>query len=805
MTLIYLSSAWVAGILLGFKLNIPLALIFTGLLPLPLLLLKQYRKPVILTSLCLFAFFGGAFYSQPSLPADNENYLKFYNDTEIVAIRGMVSQDPDIRDKNTRLRLSDIVIELGEEWREIQGDALLFVSRYPTYSYGDILLITGELETPPQFEGFDYAEYLAREGIYSTMLYPEIEIVATGQGFMPLEWLYSLRNDVSQTLARVLPEPQASLAQGIILGIRGNIPPSVRDAFSVTGTAHLLAISGLHLSIVAGLMLGIGIRIFGRRHYFYVWLALVTIWLYALLTGMHSPVIRGAIMASVFLTAELLGRQRSAFTALCFAAAIMVGLDPQILFLASFQLSFLAMAGIILIFPRLRDWGRNIIASRLEKHPLILSAANLINDGFSVTLAAIIAVWPVVAYHFGIVSLVGPLVTLLALPALPGIITIGALTGGLGLIALPIAQISGWLAWLFLSYLLLVVNGFAALPFSHVEVGFNSIVMIWAYYPALALILWFASNRRRVNILKTKPLTALKPGIDRVGGFFSQVPKKWLILPLVVTVILASVAVAVTPDNRLHVSFLDVGQGDAILIQKGSQQVLIDGGPSPQAITLELGDRMPFWDRTIELVILTHPHADHITGLVEVLDKYRVEQVLSPELDYDAPIYDEWLRLIEENDIKSTIAHAGQQIDFGGVLIEVLNPQNPPLLGTESDIDNNSVVLYVSMGEISFLLTADLMWQGELELISQRAVPKCTVLKVGHHGSSTSTTAEFLSVVSPQMAVISADPAEHGHPHPDVMARLETEVGLENIYLTDEDGTIEFITDGKRLWIKIEG
>jgi len=157
-----------------------------------------------------------------------------------------------------------------------------------------------------------------------------------------------------------------------VLGIRGNIPSEVQDAFSQTGTAHLLAISGLHLGIVAGLMLAIGIRLFGRRYYFYVWLALITIWLYALLSGMHPPVIRGAIMASIFLTAELLGRQRSAFTALAFAAAVMVVMNPQILFMASFQMSFLAMAGIIAIFPRLQSWSNNILAARLERHQSIL-------------------------------------------------------------------------------------------------------------------------------------------------------------------------------------------------------------------------------------------------------------------------------------------------------------------------------------------------------------------------------------------------------------------------------------------------
>ena len=248
----------------------------------------------------------------------------------------------------------------------------------------------------------------------------------------------------------------------------------------------------------------------------------------------------------------------------------------------------------------------------------------------------------------------------------------------------------------------------------------------------------------------------------------------------------------------------------ATLIQKGGQQVLIDGGPSPQAIILELSDKMPFWDRTIELLVLTHPHADHITGLVEVLDNYRVEQALSPDIDCDLAIYDGWLRLIEEKDIECTTASAGQRIEFDGVVIEVLNPQSPPLLGTESDTDNNGVVLYVSIGEIGFLLTADIMWEGELELITRRAIPQSTILKVAHHGSATSTTPEFLAVASPQIAVISVGADnDFSHPNDEVVQRLKDKLGAENIYRTDEGdtdevGTIEFITDGEKLWVETE-
>jgi len=205
-------------------------------------------------------------------------------------------------------------------------------------------------------------------------------------------------------------------------------------------------------------------------------------------------------------------------------------------------------------------------------------------------------------------------------------------------------------------------------------------------------------------------------------------------------------------------------------------------------------------------MVLTHPSADHVTGLVEVLHRYKVKQVLYPDLDFKSDIYDEWLRLLKEKNIEHTIAQVGQQIDLGGgVVIEVLNPPRPPLTDTESDVDNNGVVLRVSLDKVSFLLTADIMWEGEFELITRRADLKSTVLKVGHHGSATSTTPEFLSVVSPQLAVISVGADnKFGHPNPEVKGRLEARLDSESIYRTDEQGAIEFITDGERLWVKVE-
>jgi len=804
--LIYLSCAWVAGIFLGSNFDLPLALVLASLIPLTLLFLaRQHWRLIILSSLCLTALFAAAAYSYPSLHTINENKLHFYNDRGTVEIKGMVSEDPEVRDKSTHLKLSVTEIKLDKDCHKVEGTALLFVPRYPTYRYGDVLVATGEMETPPQLDDFDYKGYLAHQGIHTTILYPEIEILERGKGFILLEWVYSVRNHMARTFSRVLPEPQASLAQGIFLGMRGNIPSSLRADFAHTGTAHLLAISGLHLSIVAGIMLSAGIWLFGRKRYIYVWLALGTVWLYALLTGMHPPVVRSAIMASLFLTAELLGRQHSAITALTFAAAIMVGISPYILGDAAFQLSFLAMAGLVFLFPAFRALGRKAVKTTIGEEGAAVSTANFASDSFSVTMAAIIAVWPVVAYYFGIISFVGPLTTFLALPALPGIIITGALAGFLGFIALPAAQAVGWLTWLFLLYITAMVRGLAAPSFSFIEVGPVNPTLIWTYYSLLAAVIWLNSNRKRLASSVSGATKRLRPRVSTYSDFISRLPKKWVIPPLLVIAVLVSFTAATMPDDDLHVSFLDVGEGDAILIQKGRQQVLVDGGPSPQAINLELGSEMPFWDRTIDLLILTHPHHDHLAGLTEVLQRFQVKQVLYSDLDNESPLYDEWLKLINKKGIKHTMAQAGQQIDLGeGASIKVLNPQPILFTDTQSDIDNNSVVLRLSTGDVSFLLTADIMKEAEFELITNRADLRSTVLKVAHHGSDTSTCQEFLAVVEPQVAVISASADNRfGHPSPKVLDRLKAKIDVEKIFRTDQHGTIEFITDGERLWVEV--
>ena len=792
--LIYLSCAWVAGILAGTVLlskidDLPYLLALAGLTPLPFLLLRRYRRIVILASLCLAAFFAAASYSFSSQSV-TENDLSSFNGT-VQEIKGTIYRDPEVTDKSTQLYFSATALDGG---RPVDGKTLLFVPRNADYQYGDVLKVTGELETPPQLDDFDYAGYLAHQGIGSIMYYPHIETQEGTTAFKPLAWVYDFRDSLAGVLARTLPEPQASLAQGLVLGIRTNIPPDVKNDFIRSGTAHLLAISGVNLSIIAGIMLSVGVWLFGRRRYFYVWLALTVVWLYALLTGMHPPVVRGAIMASLFLGAELFGRQKSAFVPLTLAAAVMVGISPYILGDASFQLSFVAMAGLVFLYPALLNLGRKLIARALGEEEAAVSLVSLASDSFAATLAATIFVWPLIAYYFGIVSLVSPIATLLALPALPATIILGTLSGAAGIFFLPVAQVIGLVSWLFLSYILLVAHAFALPPVSIIQVGTLSPALFWAYYAVLALALWLWSRRDIAESM-----------LKALSQILARVPRKRLVAPLVVIAILVWSIALTMPDDKVHVSFLDVGQGDAILIARGSQQILVDGGPSRQVITRELSEKMPFWDRSIDLIVLTHPHLDHLAGLVEVAVRYDVGQAARSTASHSGSLYDEWRKALEAQGIAPTIIQPGQEVRLGeGLVITILHPG--PGTGTDETLDaNNSLVLRVEVGKVSFLLTSDIGQKAESMLLQQRARVASTVLKVAHHGSGGSNSAPFIATVRPQVAVISVgENNEFGHPSDDVLTRLGEKLVTENIYRTDVNGTIEFITDGERLWVRTE-
>jgi competence protein ComEC len=267
-----------------------------------------------------------------------------------------------------------------------------------------------------------------------------------------------------------------------------------------------------------------------------------------------------------------------------------------------------------------------------------------------------------------------------------------------------------------------------------------------------------------------------------------------------VTAALVWLAVVSLPDGRLHVAFLDVGQGDAILITTpGGRQILIDGGPSATSTLWEMGRHMPFWDRSLDVVVNTHPEADHLTGLPEVLERYEVHQIILPDVKNDTALYAAWGEAIAAEGATLVPAQAGARLSLGdGVWAEILHPGAAP---AGDRLNDHSVVLRVGLGGISFLLPGDIEAGVERRLSAGSAPLGATVLKVPHHGSKTSSCEPFLAAVDPQVAVVSVGADNRfGHPATEVLARY-AERGIP-VLRTDELGGIEFVTDGERLWVQ---
>lgn len=806
MKLIYLSFSWIFGIFLSLLLPFPYSFLPAPAFFIPVIF-SRHRKTWLLFSLCLLLFIGGVFRSRPVFSSQDQSRLQSYTGKGKIELVGVIDSDPEPKERFTTIQLKTEKIRAEEKWQEVSGACLLYAPKFPHkaqtlsrrefpyYHYGDKLWIKGKLSEPPKIEEFDYKEYLARKGIYS-ICYPErLQLLSEGKGIEPLAWIYQLKGKLSQVLKTTVPEPPSSLAQAVLLGKRSTLPTEVEENFIRSGIAHVLAISGLHIGIVAGIALSLGIWVFGRHRPFYLLLALFLIWLYTLLTGCRPPALRASIMGSLWVLGDWLGRPKSSFNALLLAAAIMIGVNPQILGGASFQLSFAAMAGLIFLSPIFISWGHKVLGGP-EK---VRASSRFAVESLSFTLGAVLGILPLLAFHFHRISLVVLPASFFALPAVPGVIITSALTGFLGLLSQGLAQFFGWLSWLFCTYVIEVGEAFSALPFASASVK-AGIPFVIGYYSVFALAVFLPHNWKRIQ----GRLPDLLPRLRKLPQFVSWVPLKYILPSLLIPAILVWSAVFALPDGKLHLSFLDVGQGDSIFIQTpNGRQILIDGGPDSKVLLPELGERVPFWDHSLDLVVLTHPGEDHLTGLLGILRRYRVGKVLESGFESDSSTYQEWQRLIEEKDIERIIAYRGQRIKLGeGLKMKVLHPPKSLLRGTASDSNNNSVVIWLAYGKTSFLLTGDLMEEGEEVLLRKEPNLQATVLKVAHHGSSNSTSEEFLRTIDPQAAVISVGQDNpFSLPSSKVVDRLKEKVG-KNPFLTSQDGTIEFITDGQRLWVK---
>ena len=626
MAIIYVGIAWLVGLGLGAMLKSPTWFwLVLGCGALVMALLFRRRPPVGLWLLMIGALCLGTTRYSATAREINAGQIAFYNGRDEVDLVGIVIDEPQVSDSGQQIILEAENISLPDSQHQlVEGLVLLKTGRYPAMPYGARLQVEGLLEAPFDNPEFNQREYWARQGIYSQIVPTQVKILSEGNGNPIKNGIYSFKDRARQTIRSMLPDPEAALLTGILLGDDSGIPSVLAEQFRITGLTHIIAISGFNIAILTGILLVVSKPFLGQRRS--AWFVLLGITLYTILVGADAAVVRAAVMGALFvIAARLMGRPTFAPAGLFTAAILMTVINPFILWDIGFQLSFAATLGLMLYVGPVSLWTEAWLQPRFGPE-YARKATRMLAEVFFATLAATLVTLPIILYHFGQLSIISPLANLFVLPAQPGVMTWGGLATLSGMVVPAVGQLFAWVAWLFLAWTISLVRIFASFPGAAVPLSISPAGFV-AVYALLFGLTWLAYQKpeRRSEL----------PGRLRQNLGWTTI-----LFGAGIMAILATTWALSQPDGHLHVTFLDVGQGDATFIQTPSgRQILVDGGVYPTVLNDHLGRQAPFWDRDIDMIIATHPDADHVAGLPGVFDRYDVGRLITNGQQAQATTY----------------------------------------------------------------------------------------------------------------------------------------------------------------------
>ncbi|KPJ57471.1 hypothetical protein AMJ49_00900 [Parcubacteria bacterium DG_74_2] len=443
-------------------------------------------KKIAFSGFCILLFVFGIWKTQSAFLKIESAPTKNFFGKELTFI-GKVIEEPKIGEKSIKLVILAEEIE-GEKEKNF-GKILIWAKRYSEYEYGDRLKIKGLLREPEVFEDFDYKHYLAKDGIYSLIYFPNIELIEKNSGNLVKGTLFTFKNKLNESLNKFLSPPQSGLMEALLFGDEEKISQTWKEKFNLTGTRHITAVSGMNITIITFLLLNFLLFLgLYRNQAFYF--SIILILLYIFMIGFPTSAIRAGIMALLFLTAQHLGRLSTTSRIIVFAAAFMLFLNPLLLkFDVGFQLSFLATLGLIYLQPIFQDF--------LKRLPNFLS----LKSNLSATLGAQVFTLPILIYNFGRIPLISPLPNIFILPILPLLTILGFILAFLGIIF----QFFGWIlsfpTWFLLTYILNVIEFFSKIPFSSLSFKNFSWIFLLVSYSILGIIIWRLQEMQKLKFL----------------------------------------------------------------------------------------------------------------------------------------------------------------------------------------------------------------------------------------------------------------------------------------------------------------
>jgi len=785
LPLMWFSLAFLAGIILASLVSLSVlvwgALAFFALflaILLRILAPRLHPSSLILqpfTFVLFFALFLGAARYQLSIPEFDAFHIAYYNDRDYdLLITGTLVEPPDYRDSYTNLRLDVEKVDTGDRDLTAHGLILVRASNNQVFHYGDRLRLRGKLKTPPENEDFSYRDYLAAQQIHSYMSSAEVTVLP-GKGGNPISAvLYAIKERSLDNIYRMFPDPESSLLAGILLGVDTGLTQELQQAFKNTGTAHIIAISGFNMSIIAGLFVVFFSRFLGPRRG--AVLAILGIILYTILVGGGAAVVRAALMGSLALFARQVGRRQFALNTLLAVALLMCLWNPLYIWDVGFQLSFFATLGLILYAEPFSQFANGIITkyfptSTAERF------AELFSEFVLLTLAAQLTTIPIMAYHFQRISLVSFLANPFILPAQPAVMILGGLAVLLSLVWVPLGQIAAWVAWPFVVYTIRMVELFDRVPHGTIFLGELSIWFVILFYAAL-LSVTFGGAR-------------LKEGIQSLKGRQTKVPVGIGLVVLVLALLLVSRAAVAIPDRLLHITFLDVGSADAVLIKTPSgKYVLVNGGPSVTTLSDELGRRLPSFNRKLDWLVVAGTEEDDVAALPRVIERYPPDAVVwsgNTQASFSSRVLNEYLTV---QSIPVENVEANQVLDLGdGATLRVLTT------------GPRGAVLLIEWQSFRALLPIGMSFEALDELQEGASIGPVSVLSLADSGYAASNPPEWITNLNPELVVLSVDAADqNGMPDRDVLESVKDYALLR----TDQNGWIEITTNGEQMWVNVE-
>jgi competence protein ComEC len=737
LRLVYFVLAWAVGILAASWIDAPwwMWAIGAALVALWIVLAARRKHGVILAVCAAFLAVGGLRYALAQ-PHITPSHVAYYNSGDYVILDGVVIASPEPRERSTLLRLNAEQLTLDDDTTvDVHGCVMVQAVGVENVRYGDPVRVVGRLETPPEDEDFSYRDYLARQGVYSLIRFGSVEVTGERRGFVILQALSDFRARAQEAIGQLLPDPEATLLSGILLGIEYGIDPQVREAFHATGLTHVIAISGFNMTIIAGVLMGMLNPLIGFRRAALATIAGVA--LYAVFVGGDAAVWRAAVMGILTIIAMRTGREAYGPTALAFAGFALTVINPQWLWDVGFQLSFFATVGLLLYVKPLENALRGLLERRITPKRANQVVA-LLSEPVIVTFSATLATTPIIAYYFGRLSLISPLANLLALPVQPPIMLLGGLAVLLALVIYPLGQLLAWLAWVPLAWTIGVARTLGGIPGASVEVALSP-GATWVIYGALfgLTVFFYLSPEQREALL---------------GQVRRQLGLKALASSGLLVGALCWMAWMRLPDGDLHITF---GDDMALVTTPSGDHILVNGGPSARRLRTTLGDALPFWERQVDVLVITRAETSAIGAVAGALERHHFGAALVGDFERTEELEDLLLEL-ETAGTPIVLAQAGTSIAIAdGVQVTVLEA-------------NDGLALLVEYGQAHVLVASGL------------------------------TPAEWPDVPAATVWQTDTFDEENGGPQ---VAVFDYGQGETMVYSLGEGQTVHISTDGERLWV----